>query len=54
MFDINSMLKTVEKKEKAEILSRTITDQQDSSTKATLNYFQKLIKDARCGFHLLF
>ena len=36
------MLKTVEEKEQAEILSRTIADQQDS------------IKDARCGFHLLF
>ena len=42
------MLKTVEEKEK--ILSRTIGDQQDFFTKATLNYFQKLIKDARCGF----
>ena len=42
------MLKTVEEKEK--ILSRTIGDQQDFFTKATLNYFQKLIKDARRGF----
>ena len=45
------MLKTVEKKkEKEKILSRTIEDQQDFFTKATLNYFQKLIKDARHGF----
>ena len=51
IFDINSMLKAVEEKEKEKILSQTIGDQQDFFTKATLNYFQKLIKDARHGFH---
>ena len=53
IFHINPMLKTVdEKKEKS--LSRTIGDQQDAFTKPTLNYFKKLIKDAKCGFHSLF
>ena len=51
MFDINSILKTVEEKEKEKIPSWTIGDQQDFLTKATLNYFQKLIKDVRRGFH---
>ena len=49
IFDINSVLKTIEEKEK-KILSWIIGDQQDFFRKATLNYFQKLMKDERRGF----
>ena len=51
IFDINSMLKTVEEKEKEKFLSQTVGDPQDLFTKSTLNYFQNLMKDASCGFH---
>ena len=49
-FDIDSILETVAQQEKEKIINKAVGDQQNSFTKATLNYFQMLIKDARCSF----
>ena len=50
VFDINSILHVVEEKEKEKILNRAIGSQQEYFTKATMNYFSKIIKDARRSF----
>ena len=46
IFDINSMLQMVEEKEKEKILNRAMGSEQEHFTKATMNYFGKLIRDA--------
>ena len=43
------MLHVVEEKEKEKILNRAV-GREEYFTKATMNYFSKLIKDARCTF----
>ena len=49
-FDINSMFQVVQEKEKEKILNRAMGREQEYFTKATMNYFSKLIKDARYTF----
>ena len=44
------MLHVVEEKEKEKILNRAMGREEEYFTKATMNYFSKLIKDARCTF----
>ena len=50
LLNINSMLQVVEEKEKEKILNLAMGREQEYFTKATINYFSKLIKDARCTF----
>ena len=50
-FDIDSILETVAQQEKEKNVNKAVGDQQNSFTIATLNYFQMLIKNARCSFH---
>ena len=45
------MLQVVEEKEKEKILNWAMGKEQEYFTKAKMNYFSKLIKNARCTFH---